>query len=166
MQAYTGASRERMFLRSKNVGSEAAASGRRSHEVRCAECTSAVRRPIPDHSKWSAKALNRSRRETPHGGVAQLGEHLPCKQGVRSSILLISTRAAFAAKPQSAASVHEASLKRMFLRSKNVGSEAAASVRRSCEARCADVRLTESAFPDHPKWMGGETEKVRKNVIQ
>ncbi len=33
------------------------------------------------------------------GGVAQLGEHLPCKQGVRSSILLISTnimRIAFA----------------------------------------------------------------------
>ena len=28
---------------------------------------------------------------TPCGGVAQLGEHLPCKQGVRSSILLIST---------------------------------------------------------------------------
>ena len=26
------------------------------------------------------------------GGVAQLGEHLLCKQGVRSSILLISTR--------------------------------------------------------------------------
>ena len=25
------------------------------------------------------------------GGVAQLGEHLPCKQGVRSSSLLIST---------------------------------------------------------------------------
>ena len=32
--------------------------------------------------------------ETPQkcGGVAQLGEHLPCKQGVRSSILLISTK--------------------------------------------------------------------------
>ena len=30
---------------------------------------------------------------TKFGGVAQLGEHLPCKQGVRSSILLISTRA-------------------------------------------------------------------------
>ena len=29
-----------------------------------------------------------------HGGVAQLGEHLLCKQGVRSSILLISTRRA------------------------------------------------------------------------
>ena len=29
-----------------------------------------------------------------HGGVAQLGEHLPCKQGVRSSILLISTNPA------------------------------------------------------------------------
>ena len=28
-----------------------------------------------------------------HGGVAQLGEHLPCKQGVRSSNLLISTMA-------------------------------------------------------------------------
>ena len=27
-----------------------------------------------------------------HGGVAQLGEHLPCKQGVRSSILLVSTK--------------------------------------------------------------------------
>ena len=26
-----------------------------------------------------------------HGGVAQLVEHLPCKQGVRSSTLLIST---------------------------------------------------------------------------
>ena len=31
-----------------------------------------------------------------HGGVAQLGEHLPCKQGVRSSILLISTMTAIA----------------------------------------------------------------------
>ena len=31
------------------------------------------------------------------GGVAQLGEHLPCKQGVRSSILLISTRFSFMA---------------------------------------------------------------------
>ena len=28
---------------------------------------------------------------TKYGGVAQLGEHLLCKQGVRSSILLIST---------------------------------------------------------------------------
>ena len=26
-----------------------------------------------------------------YGGIAQLGEHLPCKQGVRSSNLLIST---------------------------------------------------------------------------
>jgi hypothetical protein len=26
------------------------------------------------------------------GGVAQLGEHLPCKQGVDSSILFISTK--------------------------------------------------------------------------
>ena len=27
-----------------------------------------------------------------NGGVAQLGEHLPCKQGVKSSNLSISTR--------------------------------------------------------------------------
>ena len=27
-----------------------------------------------------------------HGGVAQLGEHLPCKQGVDSSSLFISTK--------------------------------------------------------------------------
>ena len=27
-----------------------------------------------------------------NGGVAQLGEHLPCKQGVDSSILFVSTR--------------------------------------------------------------------------
>ena len=29
----------------------------------------------------------------PNGGVAQLGEHLPCKQGVMSSNLTISTLA-------------------------------------------------------------------------
>ena len=27
----------------------------------------------------------------PNGGVAQLGEHLPCKQGVKGSIPFIST---------------------------------------------------------------------------
>ena len=30
--------------------------------------------------------------EIPNGGVAQLGEHLPCKQGVRGSNPLISTK--------------------------------------------------------------------------
>ena len=29
--------------------------------------------------------------KNPNGGVAQLGEHLPCKQGVKSSNLSIST---------------------------------------------------------------------------
>ena len=29
--------------------------------------------------------------QTSYGGVAQLGEHLPCKQGVDSSILFVST---------------------------------------------------------------------------
>ena len=35
------------------------------------------------------KERNPAKKE--YGGVAQLGEHLPCKQGVRSSTLLIST---------------------------------------------------------------------------
>ena len=30
-------------------------------------------------------------KETLYGGVAQLGEHLPCKQGVKGSIPFIST---------------------------------------------------------------------------
>ena len=34
-----------------------------------------------------------SRRLPHYGGVAQLGEHLPCKQGVRGSNPLISTDA-------------------------------------------------------------------------
>ena len=29
--------------------------------------------------------------QNPYGGVAQLGEHLPCKQGVKGSIPFIST---------------------------------------------------------------------------
>ena len=36
--------------------------------------------------------LQRTKYQQKFGGVAQLGEHLPCKQGVRSSILLISIR--------------------------------------------------------------------------
>ena len=39
--------------------------------------------------KWKEWKYFRS--PVKNGGVAQLGEHLPCKQGVRSSILLIST---------------------------------------------------------------------------
>ena len=38
-------------------------------------------------SRWLPEHLN--------GGVAQLGEHLPCKQGVKSSNLSISMRQAF-----------------------------------------------------------------------
>ncbi len=41
------------------------------------------------------KAVSRSFRpwERTEGGVAQLGEHLPCKQGVKSSNLLVSMMA-------------------------------------------------------------------------
>ena len=35
--------------------------------------------------------LDAQRAKTQYGGVAQLGEHLPCKQGVRGSNPLIST---------------------------------------------------------------------------
>ena len=41
--------------------------------------------------RWEKRIGGRPLRGIKHGGVAQLGEHLPCKQGVRSSILLIST---------------------------------------------------------------------------
>ena len=34
----------------------------------------------------------KGKKEEPTGGVAQMGEHLPCKQGVKSSNLFISTR--------------------------------------------------------------------------
>ena len=37
------------------------------------------------------KAKKRGYTFCSHGGVAQLGEHLPCKQGVKSSNLFIST---------------------------------------------------------------------------
>ena len=36
---------------------------------------------------WESRRL-----PDPYGGVAQLGEHLPCKQGVRGSNPLISTQ--------------------------------------------------------------------------
>ena len=38
-----------------------------------------------------ATQTQESRESGEYGGVAQLGEHLPCTQGVRSSNLLIST---------------------------------------------------------------------------
>ncbi len=43
----------------------------------------------------AVRHIDRGRKDQPipekHGGVAQLGEHLLCKQGVRGSIPLIST---------------------------------------------------------------------------
>ena len=37
------------------------------------------------------KRVDSPRHKPKYGGVAQLGEHLPCKQGVDSSILFVST---------------------------------------------------------------------------
>ena len=54
--------------------------------------------PIPNTTVKSRTAEStmletvwEDRRAPEHGGVAQLGEHLPCKQGVKSSNLSIST---------------------------------------------------------------------------
>ena len=54
--------------------------------------------PIPNTmvKTWSAdgtilETVWESRWMPIYGGVAQLGEHLPCKQGVKSSNLSIST---------------------------------------------------------------------------
>ena len=46
---------------------------------------------IPERTFTMVEKEIRRRHRRRYGGVAQLGEHLPCKQGVRSSILLIST---------------------------------------------------------------------------
>ena len=40
-------------------------------------------------SRWPPELEKRIRKK-PEGGLAQLGEHLPCKQGVESSNLLVS----------------------------------------------------------------------------
>ena len=47
------------------------------------------------------KVIQKELRTPPHiyGGVAQLGEHLPCKQGVMGSIPIISTSRRRSAKP-------------------------------------------------------------------
>ena len=38
------------------------------------------------------KTIKQGKKTSKNGGIAQLGEHLPCKQGVRSSNLLVSTK--------------------------------------------------------------------------
>ena len=43
-----------------------------------------------DTSVTGETGLMEPRRGASHGGVAQLGEHLPCKQGVKGSIPSIS----------------------------------------------------------------------------
>ena len=50
------------------------------------------RKPGGKEPSEKGRAGEGSRRTWEHGGVAQMGEHLPCKQGVDSSNLFISTR--------------------------------------------------------------------------
>ena len=60
-------------------------------------------RRLPDQKRNNPKGLsiwkkqNRSYVAGGNGGLAQLGEHLPCKQGVESSNLLVSIRSIKAA---------------------------------------------------------------------
>ena len=55
-------------------------------------------RPESIAVRFSGDILNKKRKtkkqqkQNPYGGVAQLGEHLPCKQGVMGSNPIISTR--------------------------------------------------------------------------
>ncbi len=44
-------------------------------------------------SRWlpDINSIKKRRNSSENGGVAQLGEHLPCKQGVKSSNLSVST---------------------------------------------------------------------------
>ena len=46
----------------------------------------------PEKGLQEGKAKKRKLEPCKYGGVAQLGEHLPCKQGVSGSIPLISTK--------------------------------------------------------------------------
>ena len=43
--------------------------------------------------RWKLEGSTERGKPVGYGGVAQLGEHLPCKQGVDSSILFISIKA-------------------------------------------------------------------------
>ena len=52
--------------------------------------------------------LRSFQRKPRNGGVAQLGEHLPCKQGVMGSIPIISTRSAVPTAKIDEASVNKA----------------------------------------------------------
>ena len=52
-------------------------------------------RPVRDTHEGTVRNGTLKRKDQPalaNGGVAQLGEHLLCKQGVRGSIPLISTK--------------------------------------------------------------------------
>ena len=42
-------------------------------------------------SRWLPEKIKGAENMAPVGDIAQLGEHLPCKQGVESSNLFIST---------------------------------------------------------------------------
>ena len=48
-------------------------------------------KPFPDPEKRWRKPQRRNSQAHNNGGVAQLGEHLPCKQGVMGSNPIIST---------------------------------------------------------------------------
>ena len=77
------------------VPARAVGNSRRMYAANSMGCTKGARCAAQRGSlKSGGRKHTRPTRGKPcvrHGGVAQLGEHLPCKQGVDSSILFIST---------------------------------------------------------------------------
>ena len=72
--------------------------GPKAHTNRIRRFNRRIREGIPQEGIPTDQATHRKRAFCGRrwGGVAQLGEHLPCKQGVSGSIPLISTRKVWA----------------------------------------------------------------------
>ena len=64
----------------------------RTPDKREVTSSSLVRPTTFFQAKEKEKTMEKALKEKHHGGVAQLGEHLPCKQGVESSNLFVSIR--------------------------------------------------------------------------
>ena len=70
-----------------------------------------------------------------YGELAQLGEHLPCTQGVKSSILLFSTINLKKVKPEKASEHRQSNNKKPKNKSRNEIEKAKAKAKAKVEAR-------------------------------
>ena len=90
------------------------------------------------------------------GGVAQLGEHLPCKQGVMGSIPIIST--IFKAEAQSASGLKIELMRKRSHRRKHVFCR----IRRRYKREAVPV---ERIWVQIPIWQSGETWMGRRQRV-